>query len=102
MLIKINKTETNKNKQEKYQNETGVVRETLWQKIGRTCLYLLIFFNFFVFLPFTIAPVEINKQVFAGILVLIAFISYLIHSQSPLSEEFNKFGNRYSFIVLGT
>lgn len=54
--------------------------KTIWQKIGQTCLYLLVFLLPLFFLPLTTAPLEINKQVFAAVLVLIAFISYLIHS----------------------
>lgn len=50
------------------------------EKIGRTSLYLLIFLLPLFFLPLTIAPVEINKQVLAIILISIAFLCYLIRS----------------------
>lgn len=52
----------------------------IFDKIAKICLYFLVFLTPLFFLPLTIAPVEINKQIFAGILALIAFISYLIHS----------------------
>ncbi len=55
-------------------------KETKWEKIGRICLYLLAALTPVFFLPLTIAPVEINKQIFAGLLILIALICYLINS----------------------
>jgi len=51
-----------------------------WEKVARTCLYLMIFLVPLFFLPLTRAPLEINKQVLAIILVLIAFFCYLIYS----------------------
>ena len=53
---------------------------TIWEKIGEICLYLLAGLTPLFFLPLTIDPVDINKQVFAGILVLAAFICYLFNS----------------------
>src|SRR3989344_1496664 len=53
---------------------------TIWEKIGEICLYFLAGLTPLFFLPLTIAPVDINKQVFAGVLVLAAFICYLFNS----------------------
>lgn len=55
-------------------------QSNLLDKITKICLYLLIFFLPLFFLPFTVAPVEINKQFLAFVLVLIAFICYLIRT----------------------
>ena len=52
----------------------------IWQKIAKTCLYILAGLLPLFFLPLTIAPVEINKQVLATILALVAFLCYLIDS----------------------
>ena len=52
----------------------------IWQKIAKTCLYILAGLLPLFFLPLTIAPVEINKQVLATILALVAFLFYLIDS----------------------
>lgn len=49
-------------------------------KIARMCLYFLVFVIPIFFLPFTVAPLQINKQILIIILVLIAFICYLIRS----------------------
>jgi len=52
----------------------------IWQRIAKVCLYVLVGLLPLFFLPITIVPVEINKQIFATILVLICFLCYLIHS----------------------
>lgn len=54
-------------------------KQTIWEKISKTCLYLLVFLAPLFFLPLTIAPVEINKQVFAGVLAIGGFICFLIY-----------------------
>lgn len=51
-----------------------------WEKIAKVSLYLLIFLTPLFFLPLTINPIEINKQMLALILVFIAFLCYLIRS----------------------
>lgn len=61
----------------KSQTETG---RTIWEKIAKTCLYLLVFLVPLFFLPLTVSPLEISKQVLAAILVFIAFLCYLIRS----------------------
>lgn len=50
----------------------------IFEKIGRVCLYLLAFLTPLFFLPLTTAPVEINKQILAMVLILTAFICVLI------------------------
>ena len=69
---------------------------TAWQKIAKICLYILTGLLPLFFLPITIAPVEINKQMLATILVLVAFLCYLI-------DSFNRRAIRYpkSLISLG-
>lgn len=57
----------------------GASRTSL-EKIAKTCLYLLIFLVPLFFLPLTISPLEINKQVLVAFLVFITFICYLIRS----------------------
>lgn len=55
-------------------------KNNILEKIAKTCLYLLIFLIPLFFLPLTAAPVEIDKQVLAAVLVFVAFICYLIRS----------------------
>lgn len=64
----------------KNQTEQEYKTAVFWLKLGKLFLHLLVFLLPLFFLPLTIAPVEINKQVFAGVLVLAGFISYLIFS----------------------
>jgi len=81
-MIRVEKTKT-LNKPRVFENEVEDEenpRNNLLEKIAKICLYLFIFLSPLFFLPLTIAPIEINKQVFAGFLILIAFISYLIYS----------------------
>ena len=52
----------------------------IWQKIAKVCLYVLVGLLPLFFLPITIVPVEINKQILTTILVLACFLCYLIHS----------------------
>ncbi len=51
--------------------------QNIWNNIGIWCLYLLTFLAPLFFLPFTINPVGLNKQVLIIILVLIALISFI-------------------------
>lgn len=51
---------------------------SVWRKIADACFYLLAALTPLFFLPLTIAPLEINKQVFAGLLLLLGFFCYLI------------------------
>ena len=74
--------------------------KTIWEKIGRICLYLLVFLTPLFFLPITVAPLEINKQVFAGILILIAFISYLIHSLETQKIVYPKSLTNLAVVIL--
>ena len=52
----------------------------LWGKIAKASLYLLVFLTPLFFLPLTINPLQISKQILAVVLVLTAFICYLIRS----------------------
>ena len=66
-------------------NETGrlaplAAGRTIWERIGEVCLCLLAGLTPLFFLPLTMSPVDINKQFFAGILILTAFICYLFNS----------------------
>ena len=61
-------------------DETDKKQNSVFVKISRACLYLLIFLTPLFFLPYTIAPVEINKQFLAAVLLFVAFTSYLIDS----------------------
>ena len=61
-------------------NPTDEIQKTIWGKITDVSFYLLVFLTPLFFLPLTIAPVEINKQVFAALLALVAFAGYLIDS----------------------
>lgn len=56
------------------------MKQPIWEKIGKICLYLLVVFTPLFFLPLAVASLEINKQIFAGLLVLIAFVCYLVNS----------------------
>jgi len=69
---------------------------TAWQKIAKICLYILTGLLPLFFLPITIAPVEINKQMLATILVLVAFLCYLIDSLNRRAIRYPK-----SLISLG-
>ncbi len=68
----------------------------IWQKIAKVCLYALTALLPLFFLPFTSNPVEINKEIFATVLVLIASLCYLIHSLNNRRIVYPK-----SFIGLG-
>ncbi len=65
--------EFGKNLKERFQ-------DNVFEKIAKSCLYLLIFLLPLFFLPLTIAPLEINKQFLATVLVLVASFCYLINS----------------------
>lgn len=60
--------------------QTGQPNQTVWRKIIEVCFCLLAVLTPLFFLPLTIAPAEINKQIFAGILIAVAFVCYLIDS----------------------
>jgi Flp pilus assembly protein TadD len=72
--IKINREELKKEEPKK----KSLI--DLWEKIAKTCLYLLIFLVPLFFLPLTASPLEINKLVLAAFLIFITFICYLIRS----------------------
>lgn len=88
--IKTRKEEARLEQTEEESGETVVETETvcrvqedkptIWRKIAKICLYLLIFLTPLFFLPLTVAPVEINKHFLAAVLVLIALLCYLIES----------------------
>lgn len=71
------KSETSDKSFDKIENNN---KSGAWLKIGKLSLYLLIFSLPLFFLPLTIAPVEINKQILASLLVLISFVCYLASS----------------------
>ncbi len=71
------KSETSNKSFDKIENNN---KSGIWMRIGKLSLYLLIFLLPLFFLPLTIAPVEINKQVLASFLVLISFVCYLANS----------------------
>ena len=52
----------------------------LWGKIAKASLYLLVFLVPLFFLSLTVNPLQISKQILAVVLVLTAFICYLIRS----------------------
>src|SRR3989344_1841790 len=55
-------------------------QNNIFEKIAKTCLYLLVFLTPLFFLPLTVNPLQISKQILAVVLVLTAFICYLIRS----------------------
>ena len=57
-------------------------RKISFLSLARIILYLLIFFLPLFFLPFSAIPLQAGKQILAGILVLLAFLCYLIYSLS--------------------
>lgn len=52
----------------------------IWQKIAKNCLYILTGLLPLFFIPLTIAPIDLNKQILAAILISAAFLCYLIGS----------------------
>lgn len=60
--------------------QTADVRENIWEKIAHFCFYFLAGLTPLFFLPLTIAPVAINKQILAGLLILAALVCYLVQS----------------------
>lgn len=78
----------------------GGDRETIWRKITRVSFYLLALLTPLFFLPLTIAPVEINKQIFAAILALVAFAGFLIDSFDKGKIAYPKSLLSFSVVVL--
>lgn len=80
--IKSQKTETWTEQTEGIEmvEEVSEDKPTIWRKIAKICLTILILMTPLFFLPLTVAPVEINKQFLAAVLVLIALLCYLIES----------------------
>lgn len=78
--IKTRKEEIHAEIEKEMIDDVAETKPTIWKKIAKTCLYLLIFLTPLFFLPLTVAPVEINKQFLAAVLVLIALLCYLIES----------------------
>jgi len=61
------------------ENQSESEPKSIWLKIAKVCLYVLFFLLPLFFLPWTIAPVEINKQFLATFLLLVAFLCCLIY-----------------------
>lgn len=70
----------------------------IWEKIAKIGLCVLVFLTPLFFLPLTIAPVEINKQFLALVLVLIVFFCYIIRSINSRNIFYPK--SRLSLAVL--
>ena len=73
---------------------------TIWEKIGEICLCFLAGLTPLFFLPLTMSPVDINKQVFAGVLILTAFICYLFNSLKKGEIVYSRSWLSLSVIIL--
>ncbi len=62
---------------EEVEMSVEVSESPVWETIARWSLYLIVFFTPFWFLPFTIAPLDINKAFLASILAIVGFIAWL-------------------------
>ena len=71
----------------------------IWEKISRWLISIAFFFTPLFFLPLTHLPVSLDKQMFLGGLVLLAFIAWLIGGVAKGKLIYRK--NLLNLIVLG-
>src|SRR3989344_2468842 len=62
---------------EEVEMSVEISESPVWETIARWSLYLIVFFTPFWFLPFTIAPLDINKTFLVSVLAIVGFIAWL-------------------------
>ena len=76
----------------------------IWDKISIWCLYALTFLAPLFFLPYTISPVNLNKQVLIIIITLLALISWVAKAftAGEITYHKNKINLAVLFVVVAT